>query len=55
MDKFLYKKLLIRVNDNSDTDVIDLIARDLKEATGITAGKTYEESKATEEVTTVID
>ena len=55
MEDFVYKKLLIRVNDNSDHDLIDRIARDLKDATGLTAGLTYEESKATSEVTTVID
>jgi len=55
MEDFVYKKLLIRVNDNSDHDLIDRIARDLKDATGLTAGLTYEESKATAEVTTVID
>ncbi len=50
LDWLGYKVLFISVKDPSDRDLIDSIAKDLKEATTYTATLTYEQQESTEQV-----
>ncbi len=50
LDMIGYKVLFIKVKDPNDRDLIDSIAKDLKDATTYTATLTYEQQESTEQV-----
>lgn len=51
----LYRKILIRCHDSSDHDLINRIAADLEEATGLTATLTYVQAESTASVEKIIN
>ena len=55
MGEYGYDKLLIRVNDSADTDLIDRLGSALKAATGIKPTLEYKEAESTEQMKTIID
>ena len=55
LDEINYSNVFIRVNDPSDTDLIDRIAADLKTATDSTPKLMYEEAEKTVGITKIID
>ena len=50
-----YENLLIRVHDSEDTALIDKIAYDLKQATGLKSTLEYQEVESTATVKMIID
>lgn len=55
MDDFSYYKLLIRVHDSGDTDLIDKIALDLKQTTGIKPYLAYDQASETESTKQIVN
>ena len=55
MDDCSYNRLMIRVNDSEDTDLIDRLGLALKAATGIKPSLMYKEAESTEQIKTIID
>ena len=55
MASMMYASLFIQVYDPSDHDLIDKIAFDLEEATGITYSKSYKDGESTESITKIIN
>jgi len=55
MDELVYSWLFIRVHDPTDTDLIDRMSADLKEATGFAWKEAYVEAESTESVKKIID
>lgn len=55
VDDILYDGLYISLYDSSDRNLIDLIAKELKQATGLAPTLTYVQQEQTEQVTLIID